>query len=93
MATLIAEYKVRDFDAFKAVFDEFQATRAELGATGHRLLRSAEDASLVNVLIEFPSAAAARRFADDPRRAEALGRAGVLERCDEVVEDVEARTY
>jgi uncharacterized protein (DUF1330 family) len=93
MATLIAEYKVRDFDAFMAVFHEFQATRAELGATGHRLLRSVDDATVVNAIIEFPSPAAARRFADDPRRAEALERAGVLERCDEVFEEVEARTY
>jgi hypothetical protein len=93
MAVLMAEYKVKDLDAFIAVFDEFQATREERGATGHRLLRAAADPTIVNVVIEFPTAEAARTFAGDPRRMDALTRAGVIERADEIMEEVEARTY
>lgn len=93
MAVFVAEYKVKDFGNFKTVFDEFRAVRAEHGATGHRLLQADNDPDIVNVLIEFPSAATARAFADDPRRADALDRAGVIERADEVLEEVDARTY
>jgi uncharacterized protein (DUF1330 family) len=93
MAVLVAEYKVRDLDNFIAVFNEFQTTRVERGALGHRVLRAAGDPTVVNVLIEFPSADAARDFANDPRRTDALERAGVVERADEVMEDVESRTY
>lgn len=87
MAVLVAEYKVKDLDSFLAVFTAFQPTRTELGATSHRVLSSADDPSIVTVLIEFPSADAARTFAGDPRRIDALTRAGVLERADEIMED------
>jgi uncharacterized protein (DUF1330 family) len=93
MAVLLAEYKVKDLEVFMSVFEEFQPTRAEHGAIRHSVLRSADDATIVNVLISFPSVAQARAFADDPRRAGALSRAGVIERADEVMEDVETRTY
>lgn len=42
------------------------------GATGHRLLHAADDPTVVNVVIEFPSTEAARAFAGDPHRAKAL---------------------
>lgn len=93
MAVLVAEYKVKDLEGFMSVFAEFQPTRAEHGALSHRVLRAADDPTIVNVLIEFPSVAQARAFADDPRRADALSRAGVIERADEVMEDVETRAY
>lgn len=93
MAVLVAEYKVKDLDGFMSVFGEFQPTRAEHGAVRHSVLRAADDPTIVNVLIEFASVEQARAFADDPRRADALVRAGVIERADEVMEDVETRTY
>lgn len=93
MAVLVAEYKVKDLEDFMSVFEEFQSTRAEHGALRHSVLRAADDPTIVNVLIAFPSVAEARAFADDPRRADALARAGVIERADEVMEEVETRTY
>ena len=93
MAVLVAEYKVKNLEGFMAVFEEFHTTRLEHGALGHRVLRAVGDPTIVNVLIEFPSAAAVRAFVEDPRRADALTRAGVVERADELMEDVETRTY
>ena len=93
MAVLVAEYRVKDFAAFRDVFDSFGATRVERGATGHRLLRSTDDPDVVTVVMEFPSTGAARAFAADPERLQALDRAGVIERADEVMEEVDAATY
>jgi hypothetical protein len=40
---LMVQHTVRDYDAWKAVFDEHQAVRARYGATGHQLYQSADD--------------------------------------------------
>jgi hypothetical protein len=90
MAVLLAEYRVEDLGAFKVVFDEFAPIREEHGAISHRLLASTTDPRVVDVLIEFPTAEAAAAFAADPRRGDALWRAGVVERVDRVLEEIES---
>ena len=89
MSVLLAIYRVRDFDAFKAVFDEFQPVRSEYGVTGHRVLRDVGDPAKVVVMITFPSVAAARGFAAESRRAEALARAGVVASSDTILDQVD----
>jgi hypothetical protein len=93
MAVLLAEYKVEEIDRFKRVFDEFDGVRRELGATGHRLMSAPDDPGIVAVAIEFSTVDAARAFAAEPRRLDTLMRAGVIERADLVLEDVETITY
>ena len=93
MATLLAEYKVEDRDRFKEVFDEFADVRRELGVTHHRLLAAADDPQIVAVAIEFASLESARAFAAAPRRIETLQRAGVIERADLVLEEIETTAY
>ena len=89
MSVLLATYRVRDFDAFKAVFDEFEPVRSEYGVTGHEVLRDVDDPAQVVAMIVFPSIAAARDFSVEPRRAEALARAGVLASSDAVLDVVD----
>ena len=93
MAVLLAEYKVRDVETFRRVFDEFSDIRRELGATGHRLMSPPEDPQIVAVAIEFASVEQARAFSEEPRRIETLERAGVIERADLVLEEIEAEAY
>jgi hypothetical protein len=88
MSVLMARYRVRELDRFRAVFDGFEATRAERGSTGHRLLVSPEEPTRVVVLIDFPSRAAAEGFASSAERLTALEEAGVVERDDEILEEV-----
>lgn len=88
MAVLQARYRVRDRDAFLEVFRGFQPTRTELGVTGHRLLGDPGDPATVVVLFEFGTTEAARAFAEDPRRREALRRAGVETADDLVLEEI-----
>lgn len=88
MAVLLARYRVRDREAFMQVFDGFDTTRAELGVTGQRLLGAVSDPAVLVVLFDLPSAQLAQAYASDPRRREALARAGVEESHDLVLDDV-----
>jgi hypothetical protein len=93
MGTLLATYRVNDYGTFKAEFDEFAWTRKELGATGHRLMRAPDNPGIVAVVIDFSSLDAARRFAADPGRLDVLDRAGVIERTDLILQDMDTEVY
>jgi quinol monooxygenase YgiN len=71
-------HTVADVAAWKRVFDEHAAIRKEHGATGHRVLQSAEDPNTVLVLNDFPDRASIEAFASDPSLADAMQRAGVV---------------
>jgi hypothetical protein len=62
---IMVQHTVRDYDAWKAVFDEHQAVRTRYGATGH-------------LLYQFPSREQAEAFAADPSLKEAMERGGVI---------------
>lgn len=75
---VIAQHTVRDYDAWKLVFDEHQAVRTRHGATGHELYRGLEDPNEVTVVNHFPSKEQAEAFAADPSLKEAMERGGVI---------------
>ena len=91
MPTLVVRHRVRDYDAWKPVFDEHEAVRRDHGARGHRVFRSLEDPNDVYVAVDFESESELRGFVGDPSLREAMERAGVegepnigvLERADE----------
>ena len=74
---IIVQHTVRDFDAWKSVFDEHEAVRKEHGATGHELYRGADDPNEVTAVNHFPSREQAEAFASDPSLKEAMERGGV----------------
>lgn len=88
MVMLMGRYRVRELDRFHAVFDGFEATRRQRGSTGHRLLGSLEEPTRVVALIDFPSREAAEGFASSAERIAALEEGGVVEREDEIFEDM-----
>ncbi|MCW6009687.1 antibiotic biosynthesis monooxygenase [Micromonospora sp. CPCC 205371] len=90
---LIAQLHVRDFDAFKPVFDEMGSVRREHGATGHRLYRALDDPSKILVVTEYRDADEARRFSQSTELKEAQERAGVDARDFMAYEEVEDVTY
>jgi heme-degrading monooxygenase HmoA len=75
---IIVQHKVRDYDAWKAVFDEHQAVRKQHGATGHELYRGLQDPNETTVVNHFPSKEQAEAFAADPSLKEAMERGGVI---------------
>src|SRR5665647_719102 len=77
---IIVQHKVRDYDAWKSVFDEHQAVRTRYGATSHELYRGLEDPNDITVVNHFPSkeqaeasAAAFHRFLQRRVGGERLG--------------------
>ena len=77
MIHIIVQHTVRDYDAWKSVFDEHEAVRRQHGATGHTLYRSADDPNEVTIVNQFPSREQADAFAADPSLPEAMERGGV----------------
>jgi heme-degrading monooxygenase HmoA len=75
---VIVQHKVRDYDAWKSVFDEHGDVRRRHGATGHELYRSLQDPNEVTVVNHFPSKEQAEAFAADPSLKEAMERGGVI---------------
>jgi len=75
---VMVQHKVRDYDAWKSVFDEHRAVRTRHGATGHELYRGLEDPNEVTVINQFPSREQAEAFAADPSLKEAMERGGVI---------------
>jgi hypothetical protein len=53
---------VRDFEAWKAAFDKFERFRADHGVRSYRVLRRADDAQDVQVILDFDSPEAAVEF-------------------------------
>ncbi|MGE5335974.1 MAG: antibiotic biosynthesis monooxygenase [Nitrososphaerota archaeon] len=77
MATLVIHHKVRDYDAWKAVFDDNEPLRRDHGATEHRVYRDAGDPNRVVIHTDFPSLEAAKGFMGDAALKAAMERAGV----------------
>ncbi len=94
MITLVVHHRVRDYGAWKLVFDEHEPTRREHGEIEHRVYRDIHDPNRVIVHNDFPSEEAARGFMEDPSLREAMGRAGVEgEPGMSFIERAEAKRY
>jgi hypothetical protein len=76
-AILVVHHRVRDFDAWKPVFDEHEDVRRGHGQIEHRIYHTLGDRNTVVVHNDFPSEAAALAFRDDPSLPDAMARAGV----------------
>jgi hypothetical protein len=68
MFTLQISYPVRDYEAFKKVFDSDPAGRASSGARSVRLFRDTEEQNSVAVLLDFDTKDAADGFLKGLRR-------------------------
>jgi quinol monooxygenase YgiN len=77
MVTLVAHFHVRDYDAWKQVFDQEEGFRRGHGVIEYRIYRDIHDRNRVVVHNDLPSEAAARAFSADPVLRAAMDRAGV----------------
>jgi quinol monooxygenase YgiN len=75
--TLVVHHRVRDYDAWKPVFDEHEDVRRDHGALGHRIYQTLGDPCGVVIHNDFPSEEAALAFMADPSLPEAMERGGV----------------
>ena len=77
MFTLVIEHGMKDWAAWKRVFDEHSASRKQHGCIREELFRDPEDATLMMNVMRWPDRDSAESFLADPSLAEAFGRAGV----------------
>jgi len=78
MATLFARHDVKDFAAWKAAYDAFDAERQTMGVTDHGVYRADDDPNQVTVYHHFESVDAAKAFAGSARLKEIMEEAGVV---------------
>ena len=76
-ATLIVRHPVKDFDAWKSVYDEVGTLRDQHGCTYERVLRLPSDGNDVVAIHDFPTVEQAEAFAADPALKAAMERSGV----------------
>lgn len=90
MVLMAIKHQVRDYDAWKSVFDTYPPTAA--GALFHRVNRSTEDGNTVLVVAGFASEAEAEAFRSNPELKDKMGEAGVVSAPRfEIYQEVEAR--
>jgi heme-degrading monooxygenase HmoA len=77
MAILVVQHRVRDFDAWKRVFDAGEDLRRRHGASRHWVYQAHNDPNDVVVAVEFGSLEAAENFTDDPALRQNMAEAGV----------------
>jgi hypothetical protein len=76
-ATLAIRHQVRDYAAWRKIYDEAEPLRAQHGCTAQRVMRLPSDGNDLFVTHDFPTAEQAGSFAHDPALREALGQSGV----------------
>jgi heme-degrading monooxygenase HmoA len=77
MATAFVQHKVRDYGAWREVYDSVGDLQRQGGVTEEAVYRSEDDPNTVLVMHRFSSADQARAFLEDPGLRDAMERAGV----------------
>ena len=76
MVRLLVRHQVKDYAAWRKVYDDFDATRKAMGVTAAVVYRSI-DPNDVTVTHDFATAEAAKAFADSADLRSAMQNAGV----------------
>jgi hypothetical protein len=79
---VLVRHNVRDFPAWKTVYDNDRPNRAEAGLTDRQLLRGASDANEVVLLFEARDLDRAKAFVGSPKLREAMEQGGVVGKPD-----------
>ncbi|MEJ2287651.1 MAG: hypothetical protein P8Y02_03220 [Deinococcales bacterium] len=82
MAHVIVKHTVKDYGAWKPVFDADATRRRNAGCKSEQVYRDADNPDAITVLLEFGSHDQAHAFANDPGLAEAMRKGGVISQPD-----------
>jgi len=75
---LIVRHTVRDYAAWKPVFDEHESVRAKYGLLSHTIYHTTEDPNDLTLEFQIESRERAEGLLVDPSLAEAMERGGVI---------------
>ncbi len=79
---VLVRHKVRDFNAWKVGFDAHAPKRAAAGLSNKQVLRSADDANEVVIVLEAGDMERAKAFIASPDLREAMQSFGLVDRPD-----------
>jgi hypothetical protein len=82
LSYMLVRHKVKDFTAWKRVFDAHLPKRIEAGITEKYLFRSEKDMNEVIILYEVRDLVLARKFAESTDLRETMEKAGVIDKPD-----------
>jgi len=74
----IISHPVKDYAAWRPVYDSAEPLRQKAGITGAEVFRDPKNPNMVVVLHRFPTVEAAQAFLADPGLKEAMTKAGVI---------------
>jgi len=77
MARMFIRHKVNDYTKWRKVYDDFEATRTEMGEIGDSVFQLAGDPNDVTVIHDFDSVDKAKALLESSELREAMRKAGV----------------
>ena len=77
MAYMLVRHNVKDYEAWKSVFDSKRDLRKRYGEESYQILRDEKSPNELVALFGWDSLDNARKYADSPELKEAMQRAGV----------------
>jgi hypothetical protein len=78
MAVMVIQHKVRDYDAWRPVYDAHQGSRTGAGVTNGRVYRRAEDPNDLLLVHDVADVAKARAWTEGEDLRAAMQKAGVV---------------
>jgi hypothetical protein len=82
MPTMIVRHKVKDYDAWKKVFDAHKGAQTAAGLTRPRIFRRAEDPNETIVVFDAADVGKAKAFGASPDLKETMQASGVIDKPD-----------
>ncbi len=82
MATLYVHHKVKDYTAWRKVFDDLTAMRTGYGCTGHQVFQSPNDSNEITILTEWKNLDQAKKYATSSDLKDGMKNAGVISQPD-----------
>jgi quinol monooxygenase YgiN len=77
MATMLVQHHVKDFAAWKNVYDSVKGLRVSFGELSDQLYRDASDPNKLTLVFKWSSLADAQKYAQSPELKAAMEKAGV----------------
>src|SRR5207245_8694700 len=77
MATIVILHRVRDYGAWRQMYDEFEPVQKAGGVIAESVYQAKDDPNNVLVLHSFDTMAAAEAFVAKPERRDGMQKAGV----------------
>jgi quinol monooxygenase YgiN len=78
MSKMLVHHKVKDFNAWKAVYDSNADVRAANGELSDKIYRDESDPNSLTILFGWDSFENARKFVQSPELKATMEKAGVL---------------